>query len=151
MLTANELRRWQTPISSAHSVVLTSLTDEGHLNLTFQASFEDENNLVCFRFKRPTAYSVKGQIDTQTQDLIGDLGNTFVRPKTGPITQVEPLFNYAALRIGLSAESQCELEVCDEEADHYYFFNHNSLIEVCCSTPPEALTIAKQSRAATVH
>ena len=147
MLTPNQLRRWQTPLSSAQSVVLTSLTDEGHLNLTFQANSQGENNLICFSFKRPTSYSVKGQLSNSMQQLANDMGNTFLRPPTQWTSAQEPLFNYAAMRLAMCQdEDDCDISPFGLESDHYYFVNQDGLIEVCCSTPPETLLIARQSK-----
>jgi hypothetical protein len=145
MQTPDQLRRWQTPISSADSVVLKSLTDEGHLNLTFHASFSDESNLVCFQFMHPSSYMVQERASLPTAQLKTDMGRTFIRRQIKK--SQETLFNYSAMKKALGDEHACSLGSCNNDDDHYYFLNEKSLIEVCCSRPPQTLLIAKQSRA----
>ena len=53
-----DYERWETPLSAASFVTMTSLTDDGALTLTFQSQCATETSLMCFRFTKPTKYAL---------------------------------------------------------------------------------------------
>ena len=78
MLIPSNLRRWNTPLSNARSVLMTSLIHDGSFAITFQTEFEIESALVCFSFKKPHSY----KLDAVSLSLEKEKSRTLVRRRS---------------------------------------------------------------------
>jgi hypothetical protein len=142
---ANELTCWNTPLTNACFVVLTSLVHEGSLTITFRADFKEVVSLVSFCFKQPCSYEL------EPSDSHGDrTGFTFKQHRNFKLISEGVLFNLKWVsRFAAAMYEQSEpYSSCDSEFDRYLFVLEKKTIEVFSTELPDVRIIASQLKLA---
>lgn len=138
----NEMVCWNTPLTSASAVIITSLIHEGSLTITFRAEVDQAVSLICFCFKQPLSYSLKSS--TLNAGLAH--GHTF-KQEHPPRTFVEdPILNLKEFG-DVAARLYGEWDI-DWDCDRYIFLTQTNTLDVLSRDRPDIRIIASQLRLA---
>ena len=133
-----KVERWETPVSSAKSLAMVSLIDEGCLAIILQDLRDPSRRRFCFTFSNYPVYrNILEEYRTELWERLNDKENTLgwtltVRdsPWIAAFRQTEPL-----------------LEVENPHLIHYMICTEDDVVEVLSSAPPDIREIepGKQS------
>ena len=142
MLCCSTFERWDTPISTASSIVIETIEADGYLSITLRAAVDNDVLLICFSFLNYHWYQIKRFASM----FDSDAGRTQIHTRlTETESSSSKFFNLSAFRKAFIDSDNCLLNSLPDFSNHFLFIEDKSEIEVISSEKPKIILIGKSS------